>query len=285
MPHVPNRVQHAAHRLRVITRRGRRTRQVLMASAVIGLIAAPIAVGQSASGSALDGGGRNPSNNTSSEYTKETEIVGNIAQNAGGVAKNTGGYTTRQSNKSDSGGGAIYGCRAKAGTESCVAANNLNNGDAFRFQATPSAPTIGQFRFGQNPATPVAKPPFATNGTGLVKNLNADQVDGKSAEDFVAAGSLLFAQVAADGTVAANRGVPANGKATVSTTATEHTFSVPFAADVSKCAATATPTSVRGTAANPPGQLVVGIGSDNKSVTVTEPGTDGAVGFHLQVTC
>jgi hypothetical protein len=171
-------------------RTGSRTRNVLLAATVIGLLAAPVAVGQGAATSALDGGLRNPSNNTSSSYTKETEIVGNIAQNQGGMAANTGGYTTRQSNKSDSGGGAIYGCRAKAGTESCVAANNLNNGDAFRFESTPSAATVGQIRFGNNPAQPVDKPPFATNGTGLVKNLNADRVDGKSAEDFLAAGSI-----------------------------------------------------------------------------------------------
>jgi hypothetical protein len=69
---------------------------------------------------------------------------------------------------------ACYGCRPRRGTESCVAANNLNNGDAFRFQSTPSAASVGQIRFGNDPATPADKPPFAMNGTGLVKNLNAD---------------------------------------------------------------------------------------------------------------
>ena len=258
---------------------GTGTRQVVLAATVIGLLAAPVAIGQTAT-SALDGGARNPSNNTSSEYTKETEMVGNIAQNAGGVAKGTGGYTTRQSNKSDSGGGAIYGCRAKAGTESCVAANNLNNGDAFRFQATPSAGTVGQIRFGLNPAALVDKPPFATNGTGLVKNLNADRVDGKSAEDFLPAGSMLFATAAADGTIGAGHGVPSGGKATVATTGGNSTVTVPFAADVTKCAATANPTATGATA-----PLTVGIGSDGKSVVVTEPGADPAIGVHVQVTC
>ena len=257
-----------------------RTRHVALAATVIGLLAAPVALGQSTSRSAIDGGARNPSNNTSAAYTKETEIVGNIAQNAGGVARGTGGYATRQSNKSDSGGGAIYGCRAKAGTESCVAANNLNNGDAFRFQATPSAATVGQFRFGLNPAQAVGKPPFATNGTGLVKNLNADRVDGKSADDFLPAGSMLFATVAADGTIGAGRGLPANARATLSTPGGDQAFSVPFAAGVSKCAATASPT-----AATNGGQLVVGVGGDRTSIVVTEPGTTTPVGFHLQVTC
>jgi hypothetical protein len=253
----------------------------VLAATIVGLLAAPVALGQSAARSALDGGGRNPSNNTSSTYTKETEIVGNIAQNQGGVAANTGGYTTRQSNKSDSGGGAIYGCRAKAGTESCVAANNLNNGDAFRFQSTPSAATVGQIRFGLNPAVPVDKPPFTTNATGLVKNLDADRVDGKSAEDFLPAGSMLFAAVAADGTIGAGRGVPANAKATVAADAAtgDQVVTVPFGADVTHCAATASPTAE---IADP---LVVGVGSDGKSIVVREPNVTAAVGFHLQVTC
>jgi hypothetical protein len=51
---------------------------------VIGLLAAPIAVGQSTSSSALDGGRRNPSNNTSSGYQKETEIAGDVAHAAVG---------------------------------------------------------------------------------------------------------------------------------------------------------------------------------------------------------
>ena len=195
------------------------------------------------------------------------------------MAANTGGYVTRQSNKSATGGGAVYGCRARGGTEACVAANNLSNGDAFRFQASPNALTVGQIRFGLNIAQPVDKPPFTTNGTGLVKNLNADRVDGKSADDFLPAGSMLFATVAADGTIGAGRGVPSGGKATVSTSGTDPAFSVPFSADVTKCAATASPTSAV------PSQLVVTTGGDGKSIVVTEPTAPAAVGFHLQVTC
>jgi hypothetical protein len=249
---------------------------VLLAAIVIGLLAAPFAVG--ATSAAMNGGGRNPSNNTSAEYTKETQIVGNIAKDQGGVAANTGGFTTRQSNKSSSGGGAIYGCRAQAGTEACIAANNLANGDAFRFEGSPNANTVGQIRFGNNPAALVDKPPFATNGTGVVKNLNADRVDGKSAEDFLPAGSMLFAVVTGDGTIGASRGVPANTKATVASAA-DSVITVPFAADISKCAATASPAGAVGQ------PLSVAIGSDAKSVVVTERGETTAVGFHLQVTC
>jgi hypothetical protein len=182
-----------------------------VASLVLGLLAAPIAVA-AGTGGPIAGASRNPSDSTSQGYTRETQIIGNIAQNQGGVAARTGGFTTRQSNKSDSGGGAIYGCRAKPGTEACVAANNLNNGDAFRFQSTEQAAAVGQIRFGLDINKPVDKPPFATNGTGLVRNLNADRLDGRQASDFVSTGSLLFAVVGADGAIAANRGVPANGK-------------------------------------------------------------------------
>ena len=68
---------------------------------------------------------RNPGIDQSKALTKETEIIAN-----------TSGYGTRQSNKSASGGGAIYGCRSGAGgtpasNEPCVRANNLTAGLAF----------------------------------------------------------------------------------------------------------------------------------------------------------
>ena len=103
---------------------------------------------------------------------------------------------------------------------------------------------MGQIRFGLNAATPVDKPPFTTNGTGLVKNLNADRIDGKSTEDLVDQGQLLFAVVAADGAIGAHRGVPANAKATVAAANGNQVVTVPFEREVSHCAATASPTSV-----------------------------------------
>lgn len=281
MPNPSHLLRRAAGILRAAGRRSRRTRHVLLASAVIGLLGAPLAVG-AAGDAAIDGGARNPSNNTSSGYQKETEIIGTIAQNQGGVAAHTGGYTTRQSNKSDTGGGAIYGCRAKAGTESCVAANNLSNGDAFRFQADPSAGAVGQIRFGLDLSKTVDKPPFVTNATGLVNNLNADRLDGQTAEDFVGKGSLLFAVVSPDGAITANRGVPANGKATLSASGPDEAFTVPFSGDVSKCSATASPTDPTGLT----GPLAVAPGSDKTTVVVTEPGGAAAPrGLHLQVVC
>jgi hypothetical protein len=262
-------------------RRTHRLRNVALATGCTALLAAPAALA-----APIDGGDRNPNG---PGYTTETQIIGEVAQNAGGHAAGTGGYVTRQSNKTDSGGGAIYGCRAKAGTESCVAANNLNNGDAFRFQSTPSAGTIGLFRFGLDINKAVDKPPFVTNGTGVVKNLNVDRLDGKSAEDFaekaslgdyVAKGALLFAAVGADGKIAANRGIQPNASATVGTSGADTTFSVPFTGDISKCVATATPTG--GTSTD---RLVVGAPATNGTVQVTEQAATAAYGFTIQVTC
>ncbi len=284
MHHVPNTKPSV---LRSALRRTQRPRMVLMASTVLGLLIAPFAVA-AVDGGGITGGARNPSANATTSYTRETQIIGNIAHGQGGLAANTGGYVTRQSNKSDSGGGAIYGCRSKAGTDACIAANNLNSGDAFRFQASPGADRVGMFRFGLDLKQAVDKPPFMTNGTGVVTNLNADKLDGKSAADFAAKsslddlvpkGSLLFAAVSADGTIGANRGVPANSKATVTTSAApDEVFTVPFSGDLSKCAYTATPTDV-----NAP-TLAVAAGTDKSTVVVSLKGTT-PYGFHLQVVC
>jgi hypothetical protein len=254
-----------------------RTRRALLATGAAGLIAAPVAVA-----APIDGGVRNPSSNASSSYNRETAIIGDVAQNQGGQGARTGGYVTRQSNKSDSGGGAIYGCRAKAGTESCVAANNLSNGDAFRFQASTAAARIGQLRFGTDINKLVDKPAFVTNGTGLVKNLNADRIDGKSSEEFVEKGALLFSAVAADGTIGAGRGIKANTpKATTTSENDRHTFDLPFDGDLSKCVATANPASTDAT-----GTLVVEPPTSTGIVRVVEDeATGGAYPFSLQVTC
>ena len=246
-------------------------RHVGILGVALALVAAPWAV--AASGGSLIGGKRNPSGSTSVEFGRETQIIGDIAQGAGGVAPGTGGYTTRQSNKSSSGGGAIYGCRATAGKNSCLVADNLSNGSAFQFIAGANSDHVGEILFSGHEKTPSDKPPFVTNGTGLVKNLNADTVDGKHATDLVGTGQLLFAVVDATGKLGNTRGATAASQ----TTATPPTYSVVFEADISKCAYTATPTS---TAA---GVLAVSTGSDNKSVVVTEDGTESA--FHLQVTC
>src|SRR4051794_17759391 len=107
-----------------------RTRHVLLATVVLAVMISPFAV--AATGSVLRENGRNPT------ATSETQIVGRIA----GTDNNTGGYTTRQSNLSGTGGGAFYGCRAAVkaqngpAVEPCVRANNLSTGLAFEFNTT-----------------------------------------------------------------------------------------------------------------------------------------------------
>src|SRR5690349_14431083 len=81
--------------------------RVAIATAVVAIVGTPLAVASAAGG--ILAGQRNPGNNLAASYNRETQIIGNIAQGRGGVAPGTGGFTTRQSNKSSSGGGAIYG--------------------------------------------------------------------------------------------------------------------------------------------------------------------------------
>jgi hypothetical protein len=239
---------------------------------ILALFVAPLAMA-AGEGKPMNGGKRNPSNNTAAEYTKETQIIADIDQGKGGLAAGTGGYSTRQSNKSDSGGGAIYGCRAKAGKNGCLAAVNLADGAAFKFTADAKATAVGELLFGPSTNTTVDKPPFVTNGTGRVNNLNSDKVDGKDAADLVDKSELLFATVSAGGSLGNTRGAASASQ----TSGTPPTYSVSFGNDISKCAYTASPTS---TAA---GTVAVSTGSDNRSVVVTESGS--ASGFHLQVTC
>jgi hypothetical protein len=159
-------------------------------------------------------GKRNPS---SSSLSSETQI---IASN--------GSYGTRQSNKRNGdGGGAIYGCRSDAGREPCVRANNLKGGRAFEFATVGKE--AGYIQVGDTTA-----PPFSTNATGKVANLDADKLDGKDSAEFAEAGSLLFASVNADGTLAAGKGAASSARA-----AATNTYTVTFTKDVSKCSFTA----------------------------------------------
>jgi len=110
--------------------------------------------------------------------TRETEIIAN--ETASTAAK--GGYATRQSNTSRSGGGAIYGCRSGPGgtaqnREPCLRASNVRDGRAFEFH-TRSGDEVGRIDVGIDPE---GKRPFTTNATGVATGLNADQVDGADA--------------------------------------------------------------------------------------------------------
>src|SRR3954452_995604 len=81
---------------------------IVVAASGAALIATPFAVA-AGEGRPIDGGRRNPSPNASLAFTRETQIIAH---------HNT--YGPRQSNKSSRGGGAVYGCRARTGTNSCL---------------------------------------------------------------------------------------------------------------------------------------------------------------------
>ena len=144
---------------------------------VIASIALIIAIGGTAyatgEGNPILGGVRNPGTNSSNSLKAETQIIASI---------NT--YGTRQSNKSNNGGGAIYGCRSRvggsaAGQEPCVRASNLSTGSAFEFA---TAGTVGGLITTSN----ATGKPFTTNATGVATGLNADRVDSLDADQIVA---------------------------------------------------------------------------------------------------
>ncbi len=184
-------------------RRGPRTRSVLLATGLLVLGLAPFGI--AATGDALREGQRNGT------ATKETEIISRTTE----TGKAKGGYATRQSNLSNSGGGAIYGCRAGTGnnTNPCLRVNNLEGGLAFEFNAT-KGDLGGTFTVGNGGDS---KKPFTTNATGVATGLNADEVDGKSADELAKeaaddatakanAAKTRWVLIGADGNIAAQSG-------------------------------------------------------------------------------
>jgi len=158
-----------------------RTRSVLLATGVLLVGIAPFGI--AATGDPLREGKRNGTT------TKETEVISNIRSSTG----QKGGYSTRQSNLSTSGGGAVYGCRSQAGGSGakpnpqnpCLRANNLSRGLAFEFNAT-IGDVAGAITAG---AGGDSKKPFTTNATGVATGLNADRVDGANLTEILAAAS------------------------------------------------------------------------------------------------
>ncbi|MCW3015703.1 MAG: hypothetical protein JWO02_2795 [Solirubrobacterales bacterium] len=279
---------HAEERRSLRARLGRssvRTRSVIAATGI--LVVGISATGVAATGSSILEGKRNGT------ATAETQIISNVNAST----SSTGGFSTRQSNLSATGGGAIYGCRSTVGgtaatppTNPCIRANNLSNGFAFEFNARDGL--VGGLITVGNGGD--ARKPFTTNATGVATGLNADRVDGLNAGDllgktekaadsaklngqdgtfYASAGDLLFAAVNAAGNVTASRG----GTATASVAG--NTFTVTLAKDVSKCSFTATPNAA---IATPGLSLAVASAGTNK-VTVDE--SAGPVPFHLQVIC
>jgi hypothetical protein len=236
----------------------------VVAAALILAIGVPSAAVGFGEGRDAKLGKRNPS---SGSLTRETQIIAN-----------NGSYGTRQSNKNNGeGGGAIYGCRSDFGKEPCVRANNLKGGRAFEFA------TVGK-EGGSISVKDTSGPPFTTNATGKVANLDADKVDGKSSEDFASAGDLGFASVKADGTFVAGRGATASAL----TDAATNTYTVTFNKDVSKCSFTANavgPSSANGFGVQPVANAPTQVQVDQQDDDAGPPPVDRGRDFHLQAIC
>jgi len=190
---------------------------IVLSAFVLALLVSPFAIA-AGEGDPLEGGTRNPSNNQAQALTRETEVIAN-----------TNTYGTRQSNKSDNGGGAVYGCRSRAGgipagNEPCLRGSNLNGGQAFSFGTTGNEAGRIEATGGDE-----AKP-FTTNATGVATGLNADRVDGRSGDEL----AQRFAAVAQDGTLAGGRG------ATAARRVSEGTYDVDFNGNIRACARQAT---------------------------------------------
>jgi hypothetical protein len=261
--------------------RSPRTRSVLLATGVLVVAITPFAAAKT--GDALLQGKRNGTT------VSETEIISNVAS----TNALKGGYSTRQSNLSASGGGAIYGCRSQAGGSKatptpqnpCLRVNNLSKGLAFELQAT-NGDLGGTIQVGGGGD---AAKPFTTNATGVATGLNADRVDGKGAEDIakdaLAAAQALapFAQVNDDGTARETRGVATNG---IGDPAGSGVQDITFNGDLSKCALQATITgpsagmvAVSPTVAANKATTTVGVRTYNAAGNLTDRG------FHLSASC
>ena len=255
--------------------RAPRTRSVLLATGLLVVAVAPFGI--AATGDSLREGRRNGTT------VQETEVVSNIKSSLGVK----GGYSTRQSNLSDSGGGAIYGCRSQAGGSSatptpqnpCIRANNLSQGLAFEFNAA-NGDVAGAITVG---AGGDAKKPFTTNATGVATGLNADRLDNLDAVAIVAQAreGLVqpFAQVLSAGTAAQSRGLVGN----VEHLAGTGLYGLTFSGDLTKCAVSATLTDKLGEIA----ALPAAAGANTAVAVRTGDSAGGPAdrSFHLSVSC
>ena len=231
------------------------------AIAVSVLIAAPLALG-AGEGRPVDGGSRNPSPDARQSYARETQIIASVPT-----------YGTRQSNKSTTGGGAIYGCRAAATSpRTCVRATNLSTGQAFSFSGRGAS--VGRIE-----GASAAAKPFTTNAQGVADGLNADRVDSKNAAelttDAVAAANLFARVGGAAGTLGATRG------ATAAVRDAPGVYRVTFTANVSACAYAADQIgAVAGQVS-----LEAPTANEVRVRTYTDTGMPADRDFHLTVTC
>lgn len=272
-----------------------RTRSVVLATGLLVLGISPFAIAKT--GSNLREGLRNGT------AVRETQIISNIPA----TTALTGGYSTRQSNLSSSGGGAIYGCRSQAGGSAakptpqnpCLRANNLSRGYAFEFNAS-NGDIGGLISVGAGGDT---KKPFITNATGIATGLNSDQVDGLDAAQIIAASRIKtgldadtldgrnstdfaslapFAQVTSAGAAGDSRGLIATNP--IAHTLTSGVYDVQFTDDLSKCAVAATLTGAASGEITATPAVAAGV----TTVTVRTANSTGGIEdhpFHLAITC
>jgi hypothetical protein len=164
---------------------------LVISSLILALLVSPFAF--AADGDPVRAGGR-------TTFTSITRVLGDSST-----------YATQQSNLHNGDGGAArYGCRSSVANEFCLLSKNTGGGGSFRFQSLNSL--LGG-RIEVNPPsgkTARDAKPFTTNATGVATGLNADEVDGMSADDIVKAaqaGSAFnaYALVGADGKTNASR--------------------------------------------------------------------------------
>ncbi|HEX4734535.1 MAG TPA: hypothetical protein VH247_09000 [Thermoleophilaceae bacterium] len=181
---------------------------LVISSLILALLAAPIAL--AANGDPVTAGGR-------TTFTKITRVLGDSTT-----------YATQQSNlHSGDGGAARYGCRSSAANEFCLLSKNTGGGGSFRFQSLNSL--LGgsiEVNPPQGKTAADAKP-FTTNAHGVATGLNADQVDGMSADDIVKAAKgseATYALLSADGKTNGSRTQGVKDTNVVHTTAGVYCF-------------------------------------------------------------
>src|SRR4051794_9805260 len=177
------------NRFRIPTGQGK---YLVISSLILALLVAPFAL--AADGDPMIAGGR-------TTFDSITRVLGDSST-----------YATQQSNLRDGDGGAArYGCRSNAGNEFCLLSKNTGGGGSFRFTSADSL--LGGVIDVDPPSGKAASDakPFTTNATGVATGLNADQVDGMSANEIVKAAQSAqqpfsaHARVGADGKTDKNR--------------------------------------------------------------------------------
>ena len=243
---------------------------LVTSSLILALLVAPLAL--AANGDPMTAGGR-------TTFTKITRVLGDSTT-----------YATQQSNLHDGDGGAArYGCRSTAANEYCLLSKNTGGGGSFRFQSLNSL--LGG-RIEVNPPqgkTARDAKPFTTNATGVATGLNADEVDGMSADDIVKAakgGQPTYALLSADGKTNGSRTKGVSDTNVVHTTAGVYCFtglaSQPQTASVT-LDGTAGETSVDTTTNNPGAACNNATGIQLIVRTYDSTGTLADKPFYMQV--